>query len=74
MHEEIREKSYHEITDSLTAKLLQAEELLREERVRSKMMEDKLRQMELDMEAIPILKAQVRKALVISNCKNSNLN
>ena len=57
--EEIRENSYHEMTDNLTAKVLQAEEQLREERVKSKMLEDKLKKLELDAEAIPILKAQV---------------
>ncbi len=65
MYDEIRENSYHEMTDSLTAKVLQAEEQLREERVRSKMLEDKLRQMEVDVEAIPILKAQVRTCCTV---------
>jgi len=35
-HEEIKAESYHEMTDKLTAKVLQAEEQLREERVRVK--------------------------------------
>ncbi len=55
------------MTDSLTAKVIQAEELLREERVRVKMLQDKLRQMEADAEAIPILKAQVKHAKQIIN-------
>jgi len=45
--------------DSMTSKLMQVEESLRQERVRNRMMEDKMRQMEMDVEAIPILKAQV---------------
>lgn len=45
--------------DTLTTKMLQTEEHLRKERVRNRMMDDKLKQMELDVEAIPILKAQV---------------
>ena len=36
-----------------------AEEQLRDERVKVRMLEDKVKQMELDIEAIPILKAQV---------------
>ena len=43
----------------LAAKLAEAEGHLREERVKAKVLEDKLKQMELDIEAIPILKAQV---------------
>ena len=39
--------------------MMQVEEQLRQERVRNRMMEDKMRQMEVDVEAIPILKAQV---------------
>ncbi len=38
---------------------MHAEEQLRQERVRVKVLEEKVRQMELDVEAIPILKAQV---------------
>ena len=45
--------------DSLATTLMQVEEQLRQERVRNRMMEDKVRQMEVDVEAIPILKAQV---------------
>ena len=45
--------------ESLGAKLQMSEELLREERVKVRVLEDKMRQMELDIEAIPILKAQV---------------
>ena len=45
--------------DALTAKLVQAEAQIRDERVKAQVLHDKVRQMELDIEAIPILKAQV---------------
>ena len=45
--------------DALTAKLVQAEDQIRDERVKAQVLHDKVRQMELDIEAIPILKAQV---------------
>ena len=45
--------------DVLTAQLMQSEEHLREERVKARVLEEKVKQMELDQEAIPILKAQV---------------
>ena len=44
--------------DSLTTRLLQTEEHLREEKGRTKVLNEKLKQMELEIEAIPILKAQ----------------
>ena len=45
--------------DSLTAKLLLAEEQLREEKVKSKVLDEKIKQMEVDVESVPILRAQV---------------
>ena len=45
--------------EALSSKLAEAEGHLREERVKAKVLEEKCKQMELDIEAIPILKAQV---------------
>lgn len=52
-------ESAQHMDPNLQIKLNKAEEQVREERVKVKVLQDKLKQMELDVEAIPILKAQV---------------
>ena len=59
--------------DSLIAKLMQSEDEIRDQKEKIKTLEEKLRQWELDVEAIPILKAQVNNEYYYFQIEKSDI-
>lgn len=57
--ENIQETSMKENVDNLTARLMQAEEGMRQGQQKSKQLQERLAQSYLDLEALPLLRAQV---------------
>lgn len=63
MYYESQARGFQEKIDSVTAQLMSSEDKVAENKAYIKQLEEKVKKMEVENEAIAILKAQVRKCI-----------